>query len=176
MPLLSPALTPLTLEEAPARLWHEFLKGYYDGQSHPVSVGSGVFPTVLQPDGKVALAFDQGELPQPLHGSGVGILVVTEMVGEKEFMGEDGRYAVDEMRTTFYIRGAQTGPDRAGNGRYLARRAAELLRAVLRDDEAVHPLAQKGITQLRLERSTPAESADGPLRIVRARWRAEYEH
>lgn len=166
MPLNSPAVTSLTLESAPQKLWHEWLSSYFDGGSHPIGgEGSIAFP-------RATIAFDQGDLPQPL--SGVGITVVSETMRQRLYLDGTGRRAFDEVLWTFYVR-AKVGATGDGNSRYQTRKAAELLRAILQNDACTLDLARKGINRLRIRKAGPAPSADYPLRLVRVSGQLEYD-
>lgn len=163
----SPAITKLTLEEAPQRLWHEWLSGYFDGGTHPVG-GSGVaFPTA-------ELAFEQSALSQPL--SSVGITVVGDAAFGKRYGAAQGEIAWDEVTWTFYIRAAETNTVAGqGNAKYRARQATQLLRGLIEDDEAVRPLGQKGIHHLRVIGSNTVPGTDYAVRSLRVRGEVHYE-
>lgn len=164
MPLNVPAVTAFTLESGPPKIWHAWLSSYFDGGAHPVGLTSGVFP-------RAALAFDQGRLPQPL--SGVGITVVQETVRERCSLTEDGKRAINEMRWTFYVR-AQISQGGDGNSAYQARHAAELLRALLQNDTARKPIAEKGILNVRIERARVEPAVEFATRMIVTRGQLEY--
>jgi hypothetical protein len=167
MPLAAPSVTSLTLDEAPQRLWLEWLESYFDGGSHTVGASGVTFPAV-------EVAFDQGALSQPL--SGVGITVVCESVSGEEYLGEERKLAWCNVLWTFYVR-SPGGVDVAGDGnaRHQVREAAQLLRGLLQDDEAVRPLGQRGMQHLRVTAAAPVPGTDYAVRSVRVRGQLHYE-
>jgi hypothetical protein len=167
----SPAVTSLTLESAPQKLWHEWLSGYFDGAEHGIGGdGSGVFPSVSSD----RIVFDQGALPQPL--SGVGITVLAETIRSRMSLTVDGRHAIDDVEWTFYIRAqVSQAASGKGNAKYQARAAHDLLRALIEHDSCTVALAQKGITALRVRGSGAPQSTDFALRRLTVRGQLEYE-
>jgi len=153
----SPAITRLTLDEGPQRLWREWLGDYFDGQSHVVVGQSGVSFPLAQ------IGFDVADLQQPL--SGVGIVVVTEDVDTESFISEDdGADMQIDLSWSFYVRGGATTN---ANSRYQCRRATQLLKALLSDSEAMLDIARGGITDVTIEREKVLPSYDLPLRQLR---------
>lgn len=166
--MTSQEVTFTQLDEAPQRLFCEFLSGFFDGQPHEIVTGRGAFSFP-----KASFAFDQASLVQPLDGSGVNILIVGQTVGSKSTLEEEGKRVVNDMRWDFYVRAANV-PEGQGNAAYACRRTTDLLRGVLMNDASIHPLAQKGIFDLSVQESTPIESLLYHVRRLRARGRFNF--
>lgn len=161
----SPAITALTLDEAPQRLWHEWLTSYFDGAVHTV-LGSGVsFP-------RATVGFDVADIGQPL--SGVGIVVVTEAESSDAYLSESGKTVHADCQWLIYVRGGAPGPG-DGNSRHLCRRAAQLVRGLILDDSATAPLAQKGLMNLEPAREQVLPVNDNPVRLLRVRGKLQVE-
>lgn len=144
MPLTAAAVTSLTVQSAPPKLWAEWLWLHFDGGWHNADGGSAIFPDVK-------LAFDQGDyrnrsgtVVEPLAGT--GIQVVQHITAREAFLNETGRTCLDEAHFTFIVRTKiEGGAAHAGTSAYQCRLAAELLQGLLSNDGSLQVLAQKGI-------------------------------
>lgn len=170
----SPAVNYLTLLEAPQKLWCEWLGGFFDGGSHeigPSGTGAVTFPTA-------SISFDQSSIPQPLgDGSGAGdvnILVLQQNTDDVQFLTENGKLRIDDMKWDFYVRASNTGPGK-GTPAYQCRQATQLLEACLLNDYAVYPLAQKGIFDLEVRQAEPVTSEAYQIRRIRVRGKFDYQ-
>lgn len=163
----SAAITYLTLDEGPQRLWHEFLTGYFNGGSHTLDGQPVSFPAA-------ALSFDQAPLNAPLDG--VAIAVIAETTGHRVFLNETKQYAFDEVAWTFYIR-ADPGPNQAGagNAKHQCRRAAQLLRGLLQSRSLTSPLDEKGLRVKNVPQAAPVPGTDFLTQMIRATGEVHYE-
>jgi len=167
--MTSPEVTYLTLEEAPQKLWLEWIGSYFDGNSHeigPSGTGSVPFP-------RASVSFDQAQIDQPLE-HGLNILVLAQTIGSHSSLREQGKWIVNDMRWNFYVRSASAEQGK-GNPQYQCRLATQLLRACLSNDYATKGLAEKGIYDLEVKESEPIESQLYQLRRLRVTGRMEYE-
>lgn len=142
-----------TASQAALREW---IASWFDGQPHSVA---GY--TVQLPEAHVA--FDRGDLPQPLRG--VGITVVSETDASQSYLDDSGATHFTGARWTVYVR-ASGGADDSGNAEYRCRLAADALRALLQDPAASLPLARAGITGVRCQPARVLGSADYHVRMM----------
>lgn len=157
----SPAVTYLTLDEAPQRLWSEWLLSWFDGGSHeigPSGTGAVTFP-------RASVSFDQAALPQALNG--VNILILQTTLDNDQFLTATGKAHRDYCRWDFFVRAGSASGD--SNPAYQCRQATQLLRACLMNENATYPLAQKGIYDLEVTESETIMSDLYQLRRVRVR-------
>lgn len=166
--MISPAVTYLTLEEAPQKLWHEWLSGLFDGEAH--MIGPSGTDAVTFPE--ASLSFDQAALAQPLNG--LNILVLQQTLSGDCYLSEKGKDVSNEMRWSFFVRAAST-PGGLGNPEYQCRQAAQLLRACLLNSHATRGLAEKGIHELEVSEADPIESSHYQLRRIRVRGILDYD-
>lgn len=134
----------------------DWLVSWFDGQMHSVA---GF--TVQLPEAHVA--FDRGDLPQPLRG--VGITVVSETDAAQSYLEDTGATHFTGARWTVYVR-ASGGADESGNAEYRCRLAADALRTLLQDPAASLPLARAGITAVRCQPPRVLGSADYHVRMI----------
>lgn len=172
--MTSPPITFRTLDEAPHRIWNEWLRGYFDGGSHDLG-GSGVtFPEAV-------VAFDQdqfrtsaGVAVEPING--VGIRVVCQTNAQERTLNESGRDCLDDVAYTFIVQTSIDGVNaNKGNSNYQCRRAAQLLRGLLLDDAAMLPIVRLGMRNFEIGAAEPVQSERFYTRTIRVKADLDYE-
>lgn len=150
-----------------ARLWNEWLKGWFDGAAHDIGGNVGVpFP-------KAEIhTTDQGPATQPMGapealpaaGTHAEIRLVRLSrpsglldLGGDDFLGQNGEL----LQFWVYARCAGQGESVA-----LRDKVGELLYAVLNNPTSRYPLAQKGITHLAPTRPQPIATAAMAVSLV----------
>lgn len=161
----SAAVTYLTLDEAPQKLWWEWLGGYFDGGMHevgPSGTGAVAFP-------QASLSFEQAAIPQPLDGP--NILVTQETIDSQPFLTESGKNCIDTMRWDFYIRAASS---QLGKAEVDCRTTSQCLKALLRNDYALLPLTRKGLYDIAWHEAKLVQDPLYQLRRIRVTGRLNY--
>lgn len=156
MPTLqSAAVSETDFEASISKLFNEWLGLYFDGGSHAIGNNAAVsFPAAQ-------LLFQQAAIPQPLDGTAISMVWVHRSKPRLFWDVVNGfrqQLALLDMVWMFIIR-AQLVETGSGNAKLFARTTSDRLFAILQNNLASFPLAQKGIHHLRPE--TPVLMSDG---------------
>jgi hypothetical protein len=149
--LLATTVTVTQFEEALARLWHEFLRGYFDGQNH----GGIVYPAA-------SFLVMQGRLPkmERLH-----IQIVSNLEGRLEHTRMQGtNWLLGRAQWTFLLRYKAAYPE-------LCRRGADRMLGLLADPDRMLPMSRAGVYGVLANPAIQVQSSDYSVRriIVRGR-------
>jgi hypothetical protein len=170
----SPPITFRTLDEAPHRIWNEWLRGYFDGGTHDLG-GSGVlFPKALVSFDQDQYRDAQGQAVELM--SGVGIRVIGVMRGQHRTLSDAGRDCLDQMAYTFLVQTSVAAESsHRGNANFQCRAAAQLLRGLLLDDAAMLPVVRLGIRNFEVDQAEPILGERFYTRMIRVDAELDYE-
>jgi hypothetical protein len=144
--LVAPAVSVDYLEENAMRLWHEFLRGWFNGASHVIGLDDAGAETSRTFPLAADLKFQQMKLKQPLAGLGIQVLQIS--AGNTRRMRMPGTGLLGCYNQTlwrFQLRAALKNDSGGRTGIYLVRQAADLLYNLLVLDRLTAPLHAKGI-------------------------------
>lgn len=161
---LSNWMSPIQFEESFMSLWHEFLSGWFNGQTHEMEPGVEIdFPTAT-------IKCQQTAQPQPLDGLSISVIQHFDDKLRVLWNQEDSsvlRQANFKARADLIVR-AQTKQDAAGqNAEYLVRRGSDLLHGILIHKALVVPLSRQGIQNIRPRPPRLVQDRDYKARIIR---------
>ena len=145
MPLAAASIDIANLEHSVWSLWEEWLRGYFNGQTHTFGGRSRFCPVA-------SVAFQQSALQNPLDGLGIHVVWVSparqQLARWDSEPGRHGRRMFTAVRWQFLVRARLEGAPE-GQAAKLAMDAAAILYWLLRSPIAVASLSQKGIGHVR---------------------------
>lgn len=172
--LTKPAVHVLAIEQSALELIEEFLRGWFDGQTHTLGGTDLVFP-------HAHLRFQQSSLPQPLNGLSITTLFQpgrSRRDWSPSALGEGlQEWHTEDVTFSFWVRASLTAEATRtgqGNNHHLVREGADRLLALLSHSDATQPLAAKGIAHWRAR--LPQLVAEGAyaVRLITAKAQLRY--
>ncbi len=150
----------MEFEKTSMNLWAEYLKAYFNGQTHSIQSGQSVsFPSAT-------LGFQQTVMPAALEGAHIAVVLSDPgSMRQRQIGGAYQGFA--NVLLDFYIR-AQVKATRSDgvNAESLARKTSDCLFALLCDRGASIPLQSKGITKVRPRPPRAVMNNEYAMRVI----------
>jgi hypothetical protein len=128
------------LEETTAQIWYEFLRGYFDGESH----FGYEFPLAKD------VIFQQNAPTQEIEGLVLHIVSVLDGVSRTRRYGDGKFVIVDVMKWEIFCKAKFTTPPTTGEtADSLSRRASDMIYGLVRRYAEMRPLYRTGIINVR---------------------------
>lgn len=138
--LLSNSVVAARIEESTTKIWAEFLKGYFDGETH-----LGItYPKA------VGVFFGQAKPQQELNGMCLHIIGVLDQAHNIRRFG-DGKYTIwDGLKWEVFVKAAFQGANADGlTADGASQRASDALYGLLSRFNALRPINRAGIYMIR---------------------------
>lgn len=156
-PLSAPALSLFELEKREAKLWEEYLKGYFDGNAHKIVDGTPATTVIFPLVGK--WMFQQAEMgDKELDGVAISLVTLNDGRAQRKRANSYNHY----KRSIMFIIRALVNKTRSDGhtSKSLAREVSDLLFGLMIQDGLHGPLNEKGINTISAQEPYPITDGD----------------